>query len=95
MARTEFGAKIEDVPDVSRTGFQTRVEAEADVIKPEVTEGTFDSAQALVGLEREFYATTDRNGETTSLQSRALRQIPRQALSFIGFETELGLPMQK
>ncbi|MFB6227015.1 MAG: hypothetical protein ABEH88_00250 [Halobacteriales archaeon] len=96
MTRTDLGAEIGDVLDVSQSEFQTQVEEDAQVIKTEVTEGTFDNPQGLVGLEYEFYATTDgnttdRNGETTSLQQGTLRRIPRRTLSFIGFEKELGL----
>jgi hypothetical protein len=96
VTRTQLGAEIEDVLDVSQSEFQTQVEADAEVIKAEVTEGTFDNPQGLVGLEYEFYATTDgtttdRNGEPTDLQQRTLRRIPRRTLSFVGFEKELGL----
>ncbi len=96
MTRTGIGAEVGDVLDTSETEFQTRVEEDAEIIKAEVTEGTFDNPQGLVGLEYEFYATadgttTDRNGETSDLQRRTLRRIPRQTLSFVGFEKELGL----
>jgi hypothetical protein len=96
MTRTELGAEIRDVLDISQSEFQRQVEEDAEVIKAEVTDGTFDNPQGLVGLEYEFYATTDgtttdRNGETSDLQQRTLRRIPHRTLSFIGFEKELGL----
>ena len=96
MTQTELGAEIWDVLDISQSEFQARVEQDAEVIKDEVAEGTFDNSQGLVGLEYEFYSTTDetttdRNGETSDLQEGALQRIPRQTLSFIGFEKELGL----
>ena len=96
MTRTELGAEVREVLDISKSKFQTEVERDAESIKAEVTEGTFDNPQGLVGLEYEFYATTDgtttdRNGETSGLQRRALQRIPRRTLSFIGFEKELGL----
>jgi hypothetical protein len=96
VTRTELGAEIRDVLDVSQSEFQTHVEEDAEVIKAEITEGTFDNPQGLVGLEYEFYATTDgtptdRNGEANDLQRGTLRRIPRRTLSFIGFEKELGL----
>jgi hypothetical protein len=96
VTRTEIGAETRDVLDVSQSEFQTQVEEDAEVIKAEIAEGTFDNPQGLVGLEYEFYATTDgttndRKTETTDVQQRTLQRIPRRTLSFIGFEKELGL----
>ncbi|MFB6194370.1 MAG: hypothetical protein ABEI75_04830 [Halobaculum sp.] len=95
MTRTEVGAAVENVLAVSRSEFQAEVEKDAEVIKSELTEGTFDNPQGLVGLEYEFYATADgtgdRSGEGADTRRRTLRRIPRRTLSFVGFEKELGL----
>ncbi|TYL38330.1 hypothetical protein CV102_10970 [Natronococcus pandeyae] len=63
--------------------FAECVEREAERLKDDVREGTFDNPQAIVGLEYEFYGV-DR-------ETAALRRIPRWLLRFIGFEKELGL----
>jgi hypothetical protein len=96
MTRTELGVGIKDVLDISPDDFQTKVQQDAEIIKAEVREGTFDNPQGLVGLEYEFYGTTDgpttdRNSNTSNLQQGTLRRIPRRTLSFIGLEKELGL----
>ena len=96
MTQTELGAEIEDVLEISQSEFQARVEQDAAVIKAEIEKGTFDNPQGLVGLECEFYATTDEattdgNREQSDPEVRTLRRIPRRTLSFIGFEKELGL----
>lgn len=96
MTETDLGVEVKDVLGVSRSEFQSRVEEDAEILKAELAEGTFDNPQGLVGLEHEFYATSDgptteRDGETSDTWTRTLRRIPRRTLSFIGFEKELGL----
>jgi hypothetical protein len=96
VTETELGAKVGEVLKTPQSDFQALVEEDAEDIKAELADGTFDNPQGLVGLECEFYATTDgstadRNGGTSDLRERTLRRIPRRMLSFIGFEKELGL----
>jgi hypothetical protein len=83
MSGSELAARVREALAVDADDFQARAEAEAEELKAEVREGTFDNAQAIVGLEFELYAADDRTD--------ALRRVPRQLLGLIGFEKELGL----
>ncbi|MGA9400406.1 hypothetical protein [Haladaptatus sp.] len=80
---SDLASQVKDVLTVDREEFQARVEEDAEVIKRELEDGTFDNPQAIVGFEYEFYAV---DGET-----KALSRVPRRLLSLIGFEKELGL----
>jgi hypothetical protein len=96
MVETEMGTETRRVLEVDPEEFQSRVEADAEVIKTELAEGTFDNPQGIVGLEYEFYAVSGREATARGLESGeetagALRRIPRRMLSYIGFEKELGL----
>ncbi len=79
----DLASQVKDVLAVDREEFQTRVEEDAEVIKEELSNGTFDNPQAIVGFEYEFYAV---DGE-----SKRLSRVPRRLLELIGFEKELGL----
>ena len=83
MSGSELAAKVRQAQRVDPEDFQARVREEAEALKAEVREGTFDNAQAIVGLELELYAADERTD--------ALRRVPRQLLGLIGFEKELGL----
>ncbi|NHN40780.1 hypothetical protein G9C85_03905 [Halorubellus sp. JP-L1] len=83
MSSGDLATRVEDALAVDQDAFQSRVREDAEVIKAELHDGTFDNPQAIVGFEYEFYAVDD---ETT-----ALRRVPRRLLEFIGFEKELGL----
>lgn len=83
MSATELAAQVREALAVDRGEFEGLVEAEAQSLKSEVREGTFDNSQALVGLELELYAVDSRTD--------ALRRMPRGLLNLIGFEKELGL----
>jgi hypothetical protein len=83
MSATELAADVADVLTVDAEAFQNRALAEAEQLKRAVRDGTFDNTQAITGLELELYAVDDRTD--------ALRRVPRQLLSLIGFEKELGL----
>ncbi|GAA0230853.1 hypothetical protein [Haladaptatus pallidirubidus] len=79
----DLASQVKDVLGVDREEFQARVEEDAEVIKEELANGTFDNPQAIVGFEYEFYAV-DR-------ETKALSRVPRRLLELIGFEKELGL----
>ncbi|MFB6165231.1 MAG: hypothetical protein ABEJ31_08745 [Haloarculaceae archaeon] len=83
MSGSELAAQVADALTVDADAFQARAEEEAEALKAEVYDGTFDNSQAIVGLEQELYAVDDRTG--------ALMRVPRQLLDRIGFEKELGL----
>jgi len=83
MSGSELAATVRQAQRVDPEDFQARVREEAEALKAEVREGTFDNAQAIVGLELELYAADERTD--------ALRRVPRQLLGLIGFEKELGL----
>jgi hypothetical protein len=73
--------------------FQERVEADAQVIKREIDDGTFDNQQGIIGLEYEFYAVEDVGLSTRDqvADPGALNRVPRRMLELVGFEKELGL----
>ena len=83
MSASELAAAVRKAFDVDAEQFQSNARAEAEQLKAEVREGTFDNSQALVGLELELYAVDSRTD--------SLRRVPRQLLGLIGFEKELGL----
>jgi len=83
MSPGDLASRVEDALAVDQDAFQSQVREDAEVIKAELHDGTFDNPQAIVGFEYEFYAVGD---ETT-----ALTRVPRRLLEFIGFEKELGL----
>jgi len=83
MSASELAATVRETLGVDGESFRSAAVSEAEALKAEVREGTFDNSQALIGLELELYAVDDRTG--------ALRRVPRQLLGLIGFEKELGL----
>jgi len=83
MSASELAAEVQEERGVDAGTFRSRATAEAEQLKAEVREGTFDNTQALVGLELELYAVDSRTD--------ALRRVPRRLLGLIGFEKELGL----
>ncbi|MHB9287496.1 hypothetical protein ACKVMT_10730 [Halobacteriales archaeon Cl-PHB] len=83
MSASELAAKVTEALSVDAEAFQERALDEAELLKAEVQDGTFDNAQAIVGLELELYAADSRTD--------ALRRVPRNLLGLIGFEKELGL----
>ena len=83
MSASELAAAVRAVLDVDAEAFESRVDAEADALREEIADGTFDNPQAIVGLEYEFYAVDDGTD--------ALMRVPRRLLEYIGFEKELGL----
>ncbi|MFW5973841.1 MAG: hypothetical protein ACOCPZ_00470 [Natrialbaceae archaeon] len=83
MSASELAAAVREALTVDREEFRSRAVDEAERLKVEVREGTFDNSQALIGLELELYAVDSRTD--------ALRRMPRGLLGLIGFEKELGL----
>ena len=83
MSASELAAAVKESLEVDAESFQERAAAEAEWLKDEVREGTFDNSEAIVGLELELYAVDDRTD--------ALQRVPRPLLERIGFEKELGL----
>jgi hypothetical protein len=83
MSASELAAAVRETFEVDAEEFQSKAAAEAEALKSEVHEGTFDNSQALIGLELELYGVDSRTD--------ALRRMPRQLLGLIGFEKELGL----
>jgi len=83
MSGSELATRVREALDVDAEEFESRVSDEAERLKQAVHEGTFDNAEAIVGLELELYAVDARTG--------GLRRMPRHLLELIGFEKELGL----
>jgi len=83
MSGSELAARVSDALEVDPEAFQTQAAEEAQRLKQEVRDGTFDNTEAIVGLELELYAVDSRTG--------SLRRVPRELLGLIGFEKELGL----
>ena len=83
MSASELAAAVREALAVAPEEVERRATEEAEQLKREVQDGTFDNSQALVGLELEFYAADSRTD--------ALRRVPRPLLEHIGFERELGL----
>jgi hypothetical protein len=83
MSASELAAAVREALAVDAEAFRETASAEAEKLKREVREGTFDNTQALIGLELELYSVDSRAG--------GLRRTSRQLLELIGFEKELGL----
>ena len=83
MSGSELVSRVRDVLAVDAEAFERQAAEEAERLKAEVRDGTFDNTEAIVGLELELYAVDARSG--------SLRRVPRGLLELIGFEKELGL----
>ncbi|ERH11682.1 MAG: hypothetical protein J07HB67_00690 [halophilic archaeon J07HB67] len=75
--------------------FRDRAELDAETVKTELANGTFDNHQSIVGFEYEFYAVSQgrwtASGGTEGVDRGDLTRVPRRLLTLIGFEKELGL----
>lgn len=78
----DIGEQVAAAMDVDIGAFEARVAREAETLKAELEVGTFDNAQANVGLEYEFYGAHD--------PTSVLRRVPEPLLTLINFERELG-----
>jgi hypothetical protein len=91
---SDLAAQVRDVLDVDVSEFDAQAQADAEVVKSELRDGTFDNHRSLIGLEYEFYAVADgrwrqeRDDEETGAE---LVRVPRRLLELIRFEKELGL----
>jgi gamma-glutamyl:cysteine ligase YbdK (ATP-grasp superfamily) len=83
MGGTDLAERVRQHLAADEDAYQNRVARDAEWLKAEIKDGTFDNQQALVGLEFELYGVNQRTGE--------LRRLPRRILGLIGFEPELGL----
>ena len=87
----DFAADVRDVLAVDAEAFQAEAEADAEVVKTELRDGTFDNHQSIVGFEYEFYAVDDGRWSGDKDLACSLMRVPRRMLELIGFEKELGL----
>ncbi|WP_372479829.1 hypothetical protein ACAH01_15810 [Halomicrobium sp. HM KBTZ05] len=83
MSASELAQRVREALSADGDEFEVRAAEEAEWLKAEVRDGTFDNTEAIVGLELELYAVDDRTD--------ALQRVPRNLLELIGFEKELGL----
>ncbi|SHH25235.1 hypothetical protein [Halobaculum gomorrense] len=100
-ADRDLAARIRGVLETDPEEFRRRAEADAETVKAELRDGTFDNHQSIIGLEYEFYAVSegrwrgrDRDWERTDGAAGDvphLSRVPRRLLELIGFEKELGL----
>ncbi|ELZ60816.1 MULTISPECIES: hypothetical protein [unclassified Haloferax] len=87
----DLAERVEDVLAVDAAEFEAQAKADAEVLKRELREGTFDNHQSIVGLEYEFYAVSDGRWSASEDDVHALMRVPRRLLGLMGFEKELGL----
>ncbi|MFB6156913.1 MAG: hypothetical protein ABEJ34_03625 [Haloferacaceae archaeon] len=89
---SDLAARVQEVLDVDVEEFRAQAEADAEVVKSELADGTFDNHQSIVGLEYEFYAVDNGRWRGAGTDAGgALMRVPRRLLELIGFEKELGL----
>ncbi len=91
MTESELAASVRDVLAVDTETYQTEAAADADFVLSELSSGTFDNHQSILGLEYEFYAVSEDRWHTAKENEFALARVPRRLLELIGFEKELGL----
>jgi len=83
---------VREVLSVDAEAFAERAAEEAEIVKQELHDGSFDNHQSIVGFEYEFYAVGDgRWSEESRAGEYALMRVPRRMLELMGFEKELGL----
>ncbi|ELZ81379.1 hypothetical protein KU306_12885 [Haloferax larsenii] len=87
----DLAERVQDVLAVDADEFEAQAKADAEVVKRELREGTFDNHQSIIGLEYEFYAVSDGRWSVNGEGTNALMRVPRRLLELMGFEKELGL----
>ncbi|MFC7096177.1 hypothetical protein [Halobaculum marinum] len=96
----DLATRVSEVLETDAEAFEARAAADAETVKAELRDGTFDNHQSIVGLEYEFYAVSEgrwrdgRDGgdaDGSSASASHLSRVPRRLLELIGFEKELGL----
>ena len=87
--------RVAEILRVDPEAFRDRAELDAETVKAELADGTFDNHQSIVGFEYEFYAVSQgrwhAGGETEGVDRGDLARVPRRLLRLVGFEKELGL----
>jgi hypothetical protein len=84
----ELAARVRETLEQDPEEFDAGVAADAEALKAELRDGTFDNSRSTIGLEYEFYAVeTDRWAGGLG----RLARVPRRVLDLTGFEAELGL----
>ena len=94
----DLAARVSEVLETDAEAFQARAAADAETVKSELRDGTFDNHQSIVGLEYEFYAVSEgrwrddgTDADGSGRDAFHLSRVPRRLLDLIGFEKELGL----
>jgi hypothetical protein len=90
----DLAAQVRAVLDVDVSEFRAQAQADAEVVKSELKDGTFDNHRSIIGLEYEFYAVADGRWRQESEDAETgaeLVRVPRRLLELIRFEKELGL----
>jgi hypothetical protein len=87
----DLAARVREVLDVDVAEFRAQAQADAEVVKSELRDGTFDNHRSIVGLEYEFYAVADGRWRRDGEGGSELVRVPRRLLELIRFEKELGL----
>jgi hypothetical protein len=87
----DLATEVTEALDVDSGTFRSEAEADAEVVKAELRNGTFDNHQSIVGLEYEFYAVAEGRWSGGDGDDYSLMRVPRRLLELIGFEKELGL----
>jgi len=91
---SDLAAQVRDVLGVDVSEFRAQAQADAEVVKNELRDGTFDNHRSIIGLEYEFYAVADgrwRRESDAEETGAELVRVPRRLLELIRFEKELGL----
>ncbi|AZH25844.1 hypothetical protein [Haloplanus aerogenes] len=91
---SDLAAQVRAVLDVDVSEFRAQAQADAEVVKSELKDGTFDNHRSIIGLEYEFYAVADgrwRQEREDAETGAELVRVPRRLLELIRFEKELGL----
>ena len=91
MTESSLAAAVRDVLAVDPESYRTDAATDADFVLSELSDGTFDNHQSILGLEYEFYAVSENRWNPGDDEAYGLARVPRRLLELIGFEKELGL----
>ena len=91
MTESSLATAVRDVLAVDADAFRADAATDADFVLSELSDGTFDNQQSILGLEYEFYAVSENRWNPDSDGASGLARVPRRLLELIGFEKELGL----
>ena len=90
----DLSARVRELSALDPEEFVERAREDAAFLTDELTEGTFDNHQSILGLEYEFYAVTEgrwHGAEQEGVGRDELARVPRRLLQLINFEKEIGL----